>query len=129
MSTVCALICGVEKLPTRKAANRHVRITEFFPSLGPRRINTLYLKIRRGRRVNPAVPLLKNFAAASPDEFRADLPNARGARPLDVTEVPIVSASHRVDLIAANFPAGIVKLRVVEDVEEFTSNLEMHGFI
>jgi hypothetical protein len=62
--------------------------------------------------------MLKNFATASPDEFRTDLPNARRTRTRNITEVR-----------AANVPAGIVKLRVIEDVEEFTPNLEMHCFI
>ena len=73
--------------------------------------------------------MLKNFATASPDEFRTDLPNARIARTPDVTEVPIVDASHWVVLIAANVPAGVFKLRMIEDVEEFTPNLEVHRFI
>ncbi len=79
---------------------------------------TLYLKVEKGTASEPAVPMLKNFAIALPDEFRTDLPNARIARTRDVTEV-----------VAADVPAGIVKLRMVEDVEEFTSNLEMHCFI
>ena len=62
--------------------------------------------------------MFKNFATASPDEFRTDLPNARIARTRNVTEV-----------VAANVPGGVVKLRVIEDVEEFTSNLEVHCFI
>ena len=62
--------------------------------------------------------MLKNFATASPDEFRTDLPNARIARTRDDTEV-----------VTTDVPARIVKLRVVEDVEEFTPNLEMHCFI
>jgi hypothetical protein len=62
--------------------------------------------------------MLKSFATSSPDEFRTDLPNARITGTRDVTEI-----------FAANVPAGIVKLRMIEDVEEFTSNLEMHCFI
>ena len=62
--------------------------------------------------------MLKNFATASPDEFRADLPNTWIAGTRDVTEI-----------VAADVPTRVVKLRVVEDVEEFTSNLEMHCFI
>ena len=62
--------------------------------------------------------MLKNFATTSPDEFRTDLPNARIARTRDVTEI-----------LAANVPAGVDKLRMIEDVEEFPSNLEVHCFI
>ena len=62
--------------------------------------------------------MLKNFATALPDEFRTDLPNAWIARTRDVTKI-----------LAANVPAGVGKLRVIEDVEEFTSNLEVHCFI
>jgi len=83
-----------------------------------RGIATLYLEVEKGTASEPAVPMLKNFATASPDEFRTDLPNARRTRTRNITEVR-----------AANVPAGIVKLRVIEDVEEFTPNLEMHCFI
>ena len=61
--------------------------------------------------------MLKNFAT-SPDEFRTDLPNARSIRTRNIAEV-----------LAANAPAGVVKLRMIEDVEEFTPNLEVHSFI
>jgi len=62
--------------------------------------------------------MLKNFATALPDEFRTDLPNARVARTRDVTKS-----------FAANVAAGVGELRVIEDVEEFTPNLEVHSFI
>jgi hypothetical protein len=54
----------------------------------------------------------------SPDELCTDLTNARIAGTRDVTEVAAADASARV-----------VKLRVIEDIEEFTSDLEMHCFI
>jgi hypothetical protein len=79
---------------------------------------TLYLKVKKGTASEPAVPMLNNFTTALPDEFRTDLPNARITSSLDVTEGGV-----------ANVPAGVDKLRVIEDVEEFTSNLEMHCFI
>src|SRR5450432_72581 len=84
---------------------------------------------KKGTASEPAVPMLKTLQPASPDELRTDLPNARIARTLDVPEVSIVCLSRLVKLIAANVPAGVVKLRVIEDVEEFSSNLEMHCFI
>lgn len=62
--------------------------------------------------------MLKNFATASPDEFRTDLPNAR-----------IAGTSYVTEIFAANVPSRVVKLRVVEDVEEFTSNLKIHRFM
>ena len=62
--------------------------------------------------------MFKNVATALPDEFRADLPNAWIAGTRDVTEI-----------LAANVPAGVAKLRMIEDIEEFTSNLEVHCFI
>src|SRR5205085_8546934 len=54
----------------------------------------------------------------SPDKFRADLTDAWIAGIRDVTEVAV-----------ADVPGWISKLRVIEDVEELTSNLEMHSFI
>lgn len=54
----------------------------------------------------------------SPDKLRTDLPNARVAGTGDVAEVAVADVSGRV-----------VKLRMIEDVEEFTSNLEVHCFI
>src|ERR1700690_1496583 len=72
---------------------------------------------KKGTPSEPAVPMLK-LATALPDEFRADLTNAWSTCTRNVTEVG-----------AADVPGGVVKLRMVEDVEEFTSNLEMHCFI
>lgn len=53
----------------------------------------------------------------SPDELRTDLPDARIAGTRDVPEG-----------FVADVPARVDKLRVVEDVEEFASNLEMRCF-
>ena len=61
--------------------------------------------------------MLKNFATASPDEFCTDLPNARITRIRDISEA-----------VAADVPARIHELRVVENVEEFAANLEKHRF-
>ena len=64
-------------------------------------------------------PARSRYAAPrSPDEFRTDLPNARIVGTRDISEVA-----------TADISAWVVKLRVIEDVEEFTSNLEMHCFI
>src|SRR5437762_14051880 len=52
-----------------------------------------------------------------PVKLRADLPDARIVRAVDQTE----SA-------AADVAARIVELRVIENVEEFSSNLESHRF-
>ena len=73
---------------------------------------------KKGTASDPAVPMLKNLATASPDELRTDLPNARSTRTRNIAEGG-----------AANVPGGIVKLRMIEDVEEFTPNLEVHCFI
>lgn len=50
-------------------------------------------------------------------EFRADLSNTRVAR---IGNLP--------EAAAADVPARIQELRVVENVEEFRANLERHGF-
>src|SRR5437660_12165259 len=68
----------------------------------------------RGSRLN----LLCTSAHTSPNKFRANLTNARIPSSRDITEA-----------FVADISARVVKLRVVEDVEEFTSNLEMHCFI
>src|SRR5450755_1353625 len=73
---------------------------------------------KKGTASEPAVPMLTNFATPSPDELRTDLPNPRIARTRNVAEGG-----------AANVPGGIAKLRMIEDVEEFTPNLEVHCFI
>jgi len=52
-----------------------------------------------------------------PDEPRAELPDARVAGATDDSEAP-----------AADVPARIIELGVVEDVEEFASNFEGHPF-
>jgi hypothetical protein len=52
-----------------------------------------------------------------PEELRADLADARIAGLGHVSEAPV-----------ANVPAGILELGVVENIEEFTSNLEGHLF-
>lgn len=54
---------------------------------------------------------------ASPDKFRTDLTDTRRSRICDVAEG-----------IAADVPARVHELGVVEYVEEFTPNLERHGF-
>ncbi len=73
---------------------------------------------KKGTASEPAVPFSKNSATTSPDELGTHLPNSRIAGTRDVTEI-----------LAADIPAGVVKLGMIEDVEEFTSNLEMHCFI
>lgn len=65
---------------------------------------------------NSAPP--ESWLSRSPDKFRTDLTDARIAGTRNVTEGA-----------AANVSGRVVKLRVVEDVEEFTSNLEVHRFI
>lgn len=62
--------------------------------------------------------LPESLLSRSPDKFRTDLTDAGIAGTRNVTEI-----------CAANVSGRIVKLRVVEDVEEFTSNLEVHRFI
>lgn len=57
--------------------------------------------------------------AQSPDELRAELPDARIAGAVDDSED---SGS------TADIPARILELRVVENVEEFSPNLEGHRF-
>ena len=52
-----------------------------------------------------------------PDEFRADLPDARITGVGDISEAS-----------AADIPARIHELRVVENIEEFTPNLERPAF-
>jgi len=54
---------------------------------------------------------------ASPDELRTDLSNARIAGIRDISEAA-----------AADVPARIRELCMVENVEEFAANLERHGF-
>lgn len=54
----------------------------------------------------------------SPDKFRTDLTDARIARTRDSTEVAVTDV-----------PGRVFKLRVIEDVEEFTSDFEMHCLI
>src|SRR6185295_15215222 len=54
---------------------------------------------------------------ALPVELRADLPDARIARAADQTEPA-----------AADVAARIVELRVIENVEKFSANLERHRF-
>src|SRR5215472_3615039 len=58
-----------------------------------------------------------NQDALLPDELRTELPNARITRVGDISEAA-----------AADVPARIRELRVVENVEEFGANLERHGF-
>jgi hypothetical protein len=58
-----------------------------------------------------------DYVSASPDELRTDLPDARVASIGDVSETS-----------AADIPARIRELRVVENIEEFTPNLEHLGF-
>ena len=55
--------------------------------------------------------------SASPDKLRTDLANARVARIRDVAEV-----------CAADVPARIRELRMVEYVEELTPKLQGHCF-
>ena len=55
---------------------------------------------------------------ALPNELRTELSDARSSRIRDISEAA-----------AANVPARIHELRVVEDVEEFGTNLERHGFL
>lgn len=55
--------------------------------------------------------------SASPDELRTDLPDARVAGVRDISEAS-----------AADIPARIHELRVVENIEEFTPNLKQLGF-
>jgi len=57
-------------------------------------------------------------AARLPDELRAELPDAWIPRIRDVSEAA-----------AADVPARIHELCVVENVEEFSANLERHGFL
>src|SRR6476661_2426472 len=52
-----------------------------------------------------------------PVELGADLPDT-GSR----------GAAHQAESAAADVAARVVELRVVEDVEEFSANLESHGF-
>ena len=59
-----------------------------------------------------------HYFPISPDELRTDLTNARIAGTRDIAEV-----------LVADVSARIVKLRMVEDIEEFASNLEMHRFV
>jgi len=54
----------------------------------------------------------------SPDELRTDLPDAW-----------IAGTRYQTEVGAAYVPARVVKLCMIEDVEEFTSNLEVHCFI
>jgi hypothetical protein len=101
------------KLPTSKFGSQVV------PAGRPVAPHTYTLsQSKKGTASEPAVPMLKNSATALPDEFRTHLTNSRIAGTRDVPEI-----------CAANVPRGIVELRVIEDVEEFTSNLEMHCFI
>jgi hypothetical protein len=53
----------------------------------------------------------------SPNELRTHLADARIAGICDIAEAA-----------AADVPARIHELRVVENVEEFAANLERHGF-
>ena len=54
----------------------------------------------------------------SPDDLCTDLTNAR-----------IAGARHIAEVVVADVSAWVVKLRMVEDVEEFASNLEMDRFV
>lgn len=65
-----------------------------------------------------SAPARRRHFPVSPDEFRADLANAWIAGTGYDTEVVVTDVSGR-----------IVKLRMIEDVEKFTSNLEVHLFI
>ena len=59
------------------------------------------------------LPRPNRYFPVSPDKFCTDLPDARIASGGDVAEGA-----------AADIPAWIYELRVVEDVEEFAPNLE-----
>src|SRR5579872_97700 len=52
-----------------------------------------------------------------PDEFRTNLTNTGITRTRDIAEVSV-----------ADVPGRVVELSVIEDIEEFTPNLEMHRF-
>ena len=60
---------------------------------------------------------LPDYHPKSPDELRTDLPNAWITGIGDVSKVS-----------AADIPARIQELRVVENVEEFAPNLERFRF-
>lgn len=66
-----------------------------------------------GRGVEPRP---HHYVSASPDELRTDLPDARVAGVGDISEAS-----------AADIPARIHELRMVENIEEFTPNLEHLG--
>jgi hypothetical protein len=63
-------------------------------------------------------PRPHDYLRASPDELRTDLPDARITRIRDISEAA-----------AADVPARIRELCVVENVEEFAANLERHRFL
>src|SRR5579859_5999107 len=67
-----------------------------------------------GRGVEPRP---HDSVSASPDELRAYLPDARIARIRDIAEVR-----------AADVPARVRELRVIEYVEELTPKLQGHCF-
>ena len=67
-----------------------------------------------GRGVEPRP---HDSVSASPHELRTELPDARITGVGDVSEAS-----------AADIPARIRKLRVVENIEELTADLERHGF-
>ena len=67
-----------------------------------------------GRGVEPRP---QDYVRASPDELRTDLTDARIARIRDISEAA-----------AADVPARIRELRMVEYVEEFTPELQGHCF-
>ena len=60
---------------------------------------------------------LKTFSDYLPDEFCTDLPNAHRTGTGDASKARV-----------ANVTAWIIELRVIEDVEEFTPDLERLGF-
>ena len=67
-----------------------------------------------GRGVEPRP---HDYVSASPDKLRTDLANARITGVGDISEA-----------CAADIPARIHELRVVENIEEFSPNLEQLGF-
>ena len=62
-------------------------------------------------------PHPRDYDPKSPDELRTDLPDAR-----------IASVGNISEASAADIPARIHELRVIEYVEEFASNLEIFCF-
>ena len=81
-----------------------------------RRIPYNLSQIEKGR-LGGRRPFSIDLAVNSPDELPTELPDSHGTGAGDVSEVG-----------TGDIAAWIVELRVVEDVEEFSANLERLGF-